>query len=219
MASRTSPRPPQVRELRLPGLADGDPADLVGSADLESVRYADLTLSRLDLPGARLSGVRLQGVSAAEADLTGARLAEVHLDLVDLPVVRAGRSQWREVQVTGRLGSVEAHEAQLRSVHFIGCKLGFVNLRGAELLDVAFTDCVVEDLDLVQCRARRVGFAGTRVTNLRVQDSELHDLDLRGARLDGVAGLMHLRGSTLSPAQLADLAPAMAAELGIGVGD
>ncbi|GAA4754792.1 hypothetical protein GCM10023350_45280 [Nocardioides endophyticus] len=52
------------------------------------------------------------------------------------------------MQVTGRLGSVEAHEAQWRSVHFVGCKLSFVDLRGAELIDVAFTDCITHELGL-----------------------------------------------------------------------
>ena len=51
---------------------------------------------------------------------------------------------------------MEAYESELRSVHFVGCKLSFVNLRGAELLDVAFTDCVIEELDLGQSKVRRV---------------------------------------------------------------
>ena len=208
---------PQVAALDLGRLVDGDPADLRAGGYLESVRYADLVLPHLALPGAELVAAQLRGVSADETDLKGARLSEVELDQVDLPVVRAARSQWRDVRVTGRIGSLEAYEADLRSVHFVGCKLSFVNLRGAELMDVAFTDCVIEELDLVQGKARRVGFSGTRIGQLDLQHSELHDVDLRGAELEGVTGVAHLRGTTFSPHQLDRLAPLLAHELGIKI--
>ena len=199
---------PTIAVLRLGDLADGDPeADLGRSADLESVRFTDLVLDRLDLGGARLDGVHLARVSADEADLKGSRLTEVDLDQVSLPVVRAARSQWRDVRVTGRLGSLEAYDSQWRSVHFVGCKLSYVNLRGAELIDVLFTDCIIEELDLVGAVATRTGLVDTRVANLDVQGARLADFDLRRATFDAVDGLAGLRGATLSPDQLSLLGP------------
>jgi len=215
----TATKPPQIDPLHLGPLVDGDPADLRGSAQLESVRYADLVLSHLSLPGAEVVAAEFAGLSADEADLKGARLSEVRLDRVDVPVVRAARSRWRDVRVTGRVGSLEAYESELRSVHFVGCKLSFVNLRGAELLDVAFTDCVIEELDLVQSKVRRVRIEGSRIAQLDVQHSELHDFDLRGAELDSISGLTQLRGTTVTPTQLTLLAPLLATELGIRVED
>jgi uncharacterized protein YjbI with pentapeptide repeats len=215
----TSTKSPQIDRLHLGRLADGDPADLHKSAHLEGVRFAGLALSRLELPGAEVLGVQVAGLSADEADLKGARLSEVQLDQVDVPVMRAARSRWRDVQVTGRIGSMEAYEAELRSVHFVGCKLSFVNLRGAELLDVAFTDCVIEELDLGQSKVRRVALPGSRISHLDVQHAELHDFDLRGAEFDSIAGLSHLRGTTISSHQLALVAPLLASELGIKIED
>ncbi|GAA4703295.1 pentapeptide repeat-containing protein [Nocardioides conyzicola] len=208
---------PQITPLDLGRLVDGDPSELRDGAYVESARFADLVLPHLALAGAELVAARFQGLSADEADLKGARLSEVELDQVDVPVVRAARSQWRDVRVTGRIGSLEAYEAELRSVHFVGCKLSYVNLRGAELLDVAFTDCVIEELDLIQGKARRVRFSGTRIAQLDVQQSELHDVDLRGAELEGVTGVAHLRGATFSPHQLDRLAPLLALEIGIKI--
>lgn len=176
-------------------LDDGDPAELTQNADLETVRFA--------------------GLSVTELDLRSARLREVELDQVNLPVVRAARSQWRDVRVSGRLGSVEAYEAQWRSVHFVGCKLSFVNLRGAELLDVAFTGCVVEELDLLDARARRVRLEDSRVGHLSLREGELRDVDLRGAELESIDGVRHLRGVTVSPGQLTLMAPLLAEALGI----
>lgn len=208
---------PQIAALDLGQLVDGDPAELRTKAYVEAARFADLVLPHLDLAGAELVAVQFRGVSADETDLRGARLSEVELDQIDLPVVRAARSQWRDVRVTGRIGSLEAYETDLRSVHFVGCKLSFVNLRGAELMDVAFTDCVIEELDLVQAKARRVRFSGTRIGQLDVQHGALHDVDLRGAELQGVTGVAHLRGATFSPHQLDRLAPLLAQEIGIKI--
>jgi uncharacterized protein YjbI with pentapeptide repeats len=212
-------RSPQISPLRLGALTDGDPADLTKNADLESVRYTDVSTSGLVLSGAKLDGVHFAGLVADETDLNGARLSEVHLDQANLPVVRAPRSQWRDVQVTGRLGSLEAYEAQWRSVHFVGCKLSFVNLRGAELVDVAFTDCAVDELDLGGASVNRVLVSSTRVNHLNVRQAKLRDVDLRGATLEVIEGLTDLRGATVSSLQLTLLAPLLADELGLNVED
>lgn len=208
---------PQIDPIRLGSLAEGDLLDLTRDADLESVRYADLRVARLDLAGALVSTSRFEDVSADDTDLKGARLHEVELERVNLPVVRAARGQWRDVKVNGRLGSLEAYEAQWKSVHFVGCKLSFINLRGAELMDVAFTDCVIDELDLISASARRVRFENTRVGSLNVRQAKLQDVDLRGATLAAIDGLTDLRGATISHDQLVMIAPLLAASIGLKV--
>ncbi|WP_182376621.1 pentapeptide repeat-containing protein [Nocardioides sp. WS12] len=208
---------PQIDPIRLGSLSEGDLLDLTNDADLESVRYADLRVTRLKLGGALVTTSRFEDVNADETDLKGARLHEVELDRVNLPVVRAARSQWRDVKVNGRLGSLEAYEAQWKSVHFVGCKLSFVNLRGAELMDVAFTDCTIDELDLISASARRVRFENTRIGSLNVRQAKLQDVDLRGATLTSIDGLADLRGATISHEQLVTIAPLLAASIGLKV--
>lgn len=210
-------RGPQLDRLHLHGLEEGDPDELGRDADLDGVRYADLVVPLLDLQGARVASTQWAGLTAAEADLRGARFHEVELDRVNVPVMRAARSQWRDVVVSGRLGSVEAYEAQWRSVQVVGCKISYLNLRGAEVTDLAFTDCVIEELDLLEVVARRVRLSGTRIGQLNVQHADLRDVDMRGATFDAVDGVLGLRGATVSPDQLSLLAPLLAAGLGLDV--
>lgn len=200
----------------LPG---GDPADLIAGADVSGHCYADLTLARLDLGGALVTSAQFAGLSAEDTDLTGTRLSEVELDRVDLPLVRAARGHWSAVTVTGRLGALEAYDAHWRSVRFVGCKLGFVNLRRAKLAEVEFTDCAIEELDLVDAQLRRVRFADSRIGHLDVQHADLRDVDLRGANLTTISGVTELRGTTMSTDQVTFLAPILAAGLGIHVED
>ncbi|MBM9458738.1 pentapeptide repeat-containing protein [Nocardioides sp. zg-536] len=215
--ARSATRPPRIGALRLGTLADGDTGLLRPGADLEGLRYDALDVAGLSLAGARLDGVHLTGLAADETDLSGARLMEVRLERVVLPVVRAERGQWRDVEVVGRLGSVEAWEARWRSVHLVGCKIDYLNLRGAELLDVELTDCVVGELDASQATLQRVRLRETRVERLDVRGARLTDLDLRHAGLGDIDGLLDLRGATLRPEQLLDLAPLLAAELGLRI--
>lgn len=198
-------------------LPEGDPADLTAAADVSGVRYADLTLTRLDLAGALVTSARFAGLSAEEADLTGTRLSEVELDRVDLPLVRAARGHWSAVTVNGRLGALEAYDTQWRSVRFVGCKLGFVNLRRAKLAEVEFTDCDIEELDMADAQARRIRFSDSRVGHLDVQHADLRDVDLRGANLTSIAGVTDLRGTTMTTEQVTLLATILAAGLGIRV--
>lgn len=216
-SARTTTKAPQIDELRFGRLIDGDMSQLTDDADLEGVRYAALTLPHITLCDALVASCQFSGIAADETDLNGARLSEVELERVNLPVVRAARSQWRDVKVSGRLGSLEAYEAQWRSVHFVGCKLSFVNLRGAELTDVAFSDCILEELDMINAVAHRVRFDNTRITKLNVQHSELHDFDLRAATLQSIDGVMSLRGATITADQLTLMAPLMADQIGLKV--
>lgn len=208
---------PRITAFELEGIAEGDPAELAPEADLEGSEYADLTLEHLALPAALIVECRFAGVTAEETDLVGARLVEVEFDRVHLTVVRAGRGEWRDVRVSGRLGAVEAYDAQWRSVRFSNCKVSYANLRSADLVDVEFVGCVIEELDLTAAIARRVRFRDTRVARLNVQHSTLADVDLRGATLEIVDGLANLRGTTISPEQFALLAPLLADHLGLRV--
>lgn len=208
---------PRIGQLQLVDLEPGDPAELTRNADIEGRVFSATTVPTLDLTQSFVTASRFDGLTAREADLQAARWSETELTEVSLPVVRAARTQWRDVHVSGRLGSIEAYDAQWSSVYFVGCKIDYLNLRSAELIDVAFTDCLIEELDLLEATARRVRIAGTRIGHLAVQRCRLQDVDLRQAELVSVEGLAGLRGATISPTQLHLLAPLLAAEAGLVV--
>ncbi|WP_051208971.1 pentapeptide repeat-containing protein [Propionicicella superfundia] len=215
------PRPPRLRPIRLGALAAVDVDALRhGDTDLESVEADGASLDALvwdhrrHLDSSRLTRLRAEGWAARSAVLT-----DSILDGVDVLSLAAAESEWRGVEIRGsRIGSAELYGASWRSVRLTGCRLGYVNLRDSALTDVAFTDCVIDELDLLRSTATRVSFAGCRIARLDVTGSSLADVDLRGARLADIAEPAGLRGATITPDQLLDLAPAIAAALGIAVG-
>ena len=64
---------------------------------------------------------------------------------------------------------------------------------------------------------RSVGFVDCSIDELNVAGATLSDVDLSGATLHKLIGVESLRGAIVSEAQLTDLAPILAAELGLEV--
>lgn len=213
---RSSPTPPHIDPPHLVGLRVAS-ADELSNRELVGLRFVDAALDELRLGGTHLDGVAFDGLGAPIADLIGADLLDVGFTRIDLPVTRAARGRWRCVQITGRIGSLDAHDAEWSSVRFVGCKLGFVNLRGAKLLDVAFTDCLIEELDLGASEVQRLALGGTNIGTLDLREARLTDVDLRGAGLAAIEGVPHLRGATISEHQLAEFAPLLAREFGLRI--
>lgn len=213
------PKPPQLNTLHLSDLTEGSLEQLRPSATLTGIGLVVDHRFPVDLTDARLDGVHFDRFVAPELRLRDAGLLEVALDAVDVPVMDAARTDWSDARLSGRVGALTVYDSSLRSVHFTGCRLGFVNLRGSELLDVQFTDCSIDELDLGETRCRRVRFINTRIASLEVPRAVLVDVDLRGATLSAVSGIGHLSGATITHDQAFQLTPLLAAHAGISVSD
>ena len=72
-----------------------------------------------------------------------------------------------------------------------------MDARGATLREVRFRDCSINELNVTEARLAKV--------------------DLSGARLSSLIGVDNLRGAIINHAQLLDLAPQLAAQLGVEV--
>jgi uncharacterized protein YjbI with pentapeptide repeats len=211
---------PSLDPIVLPALSGGDGDDLEPSASLDALAFDGLSADAVALGGARIESCRFTGLRAAEIDLRGTTITETVLEHLDVPIVRASRTRWRDVRIEGgRLGSAELYDAEWQSVHFLGCKLSFVNLRGSRMRDVQFTDCVIEELDLGAAEAVRLALPGTRIQRLDVSRAILQHVDLRGCAFDELTGAGSLRGAAIDPGQLMLLAPLLANELGVTVVD
>ena len=94
---------------------------------------------------------------------------------------------------------------------------GYVNLAGAQLQDVVFEGCEIDSLDLRGAELETVTLLDSRVDELNVAGATLSAVDLSGARLRTLIGVESLRGAIISHAQLVDLAPLLAAQVGLEV--
>jgi uncharacterized protein YjbI with pentapeptide repeats len=204
--------------INLPALrAFADPA-LAASADYEAVHFVDLDLAGQVADDATFLSCRLERCGLDGVSLRRARMIECLLEEIHALSVELGDSVWRDSLFSGgRLGALKASGASWTGVRIRGGKLDFVDLGRSRLSDVIFEGCAIGELDLTGAQMRSVRFDGCTVEVLNVDGARLSDVDLSGATLRTVGGLGSLRGATISPGQLVDLAPLLAAHLGLRI--
>jgi uncharacterized protein YjbI with pentapeptide repeats len=145
-------------------------------------------------------------------------MVDVELDRSDTANADFAGSRLRRVAFSNcRMTGVGLAGAALEDVVFRGCKLDLGNLQTARLLQVTFEDCLLDDADFNggtielsrfdRCNIRRCDFRGTR----------MRDVDLRGSEIVLNGRAADLAGAIVSPVQLTELAPVLAADAGIVV--
>jgi uncharacterized protein YjbI with pentapeptide repeats len=152
--------------------------------------------------------------------LDRARFAECRVADVVAATINAPDSTWRDsLLADARIGALMASGSTWSLVRMRGVKANLLDLRAARLGDLVFEACTIGELDLGDAAVRSVTFERTSIEDLSVEGARLTDVDLRGARLTLVRGIAGLRGATMAPGQLLDVAPQLAAHLGIRLAD
>ncbi|MEV0355266.1 pentapeptide repeat-containing protein [Nocardia sp. NPDC050697] len=169
---------------------------------------------------ARFTECALRSAQLTGTDFTATRFADSWFRNTDLTGTAMAESSWQDVElVESVLAGAELIGARLRRVTFEGCKLDGANFRSAQLREVTFRDCVLRDVDLGGAKLSGVTFPGSRV-EFALRDTTLEKVDLReAASITVTEGVPALRGATISRTQLFELAPLLAASIGLLVQD
>jgi uncharacterized protein YjbI with pentapeptide repeats len=180
----------------------------------EGVVWDDLFASHARFSQCLLTDVTLTGGNWRKTTFADVRFEDSRLLGPDLAA-----SHWRDSEIRRGIASgVQWFDSDLRRVHFEQVKLDAVNFRGAAMVDVVFTDCRLREADFGGTKLTRVRFPGCTFQDADFSRAKLKDVDLRGARLHFKAGLDALRGATIDGGQLVELAPALAAHVGLRIG-
>ncbi|GHJ34512.1 pentapeptide repeat-containing protein [Streptomyces sp. TS71-3] len=224
MKQAKEPGKPKVRrarrpELRLPPLTAWPGGPLEPDGDYDSVRFEALDLSGQDAGGARFMDCALGDCALDELRLTRARLLDSVLAAPRGVGAELVEATLRDVEVTdARLGGTQLHGAVLERVVIRGGKIDYPNFRAARLKDVVFEGCVLVEPDFAGARLERVEFPDSTLRGADFSNAVLTDVDLRGtAVLDITRGVDRLSGAVITPTQLLDLAPVLAAQMGVRV--
>jgi uncharacterized protein YjbI with pentapeptide repeats len=176
--------------------------------------------SRVVLDEGEAKGMRVEGARHAGDAFERARFVDVDLVRCDLSGCDFSETVWHRVTLTDfRCSSIELGQATLRDVTFADCKLDDANLRLAKLQRVRFASCVLAGAELIGAQLDKVAFPASDLAGADMSNVRCVEVDLRGARLDGVRGVASLAGATIGTDQLIGFAPALAQALGIAVRD
>ncbi|BBC95227.1 pentapeptide repeat-containing protein [Streptomyces rochei] len=206
-------------ELRLPPLEPWAGDGLEPDGDYDGLEFADADLTGQDAAGARFMDCALRGCAVDGTKLRHARVLDTALTGFRGVGTDLSEATLRDVELTDpRLGGTQLHGAVLERVVVRGGKIDYLNLRMARLRDVVFESCVLVEPDFGGARLERVEFVDCALKGADFTGATLKDVDLRGAApLEIARGLDRLSGAVIGTGQLLDLAPVLAAALGIRV--
>jgi uncharacterized protein YjbI with pentapeptide repeats len=205
----------------LPVLESGNATTLVERESWQRLAFRDINLRKRSLGWTGFTECSFQDVQADDVDFRESAFIQCTLNRLSASTFSVPSGRMRDVRITeSRIGALVAYEAGWQAVHFVGVKIGFLSLRRAKVQDVLFTDCEIDELDLSNARVQRLAFARTAVKGLTLTGAKLQHVDLRTLELREIAGLESIRGATLTPEQVLELAPVFAKMYGINeVGD
>ncbi len=184
----------QVRWTALDAVTDAAHGQITECA------FAEVTVERLDLGGATLVDVEVTGLRATAIGARAARL--------------------RRVRFTGgRIGTLDLADADVDEVELRGIRIDYLSLAGARVEDLLISDCTIGALDVPQARLSRVAFHDSRADEVDTRGVRCEHVDLRGLEAASYLDPAGLRGATLSPVQIEQLAPSLATALGIRIED
>ncbi|TLS41288.1 pentapeptide repeat-containing protein [Streptomyces montanus] len=206
-------------EVRLPPLVAYEGGELEPDGDYDGLEFREAAFVAQDGGGARFMDCALTGCALDETRLHRARLLDSVLTGIRGVGTDLGEATLRDVEVVdARLGGVQLHGSVLERVVIRGGKIDYLNLRKARLKDVVFEGCVLVEPDFGGARLERVEFVDCVLKGADFNAVTLVDVDLRAAaEVDIARGVDRLAGAVISPAQLLDLAPVLAAAMGVRV--
>lgn len=210
------PRPP-----RLPAQLEETPnAALEHDATFSDARLSDVAWSHKHAGGVRLqavrlvngdlSGSRLEKLGLSDCELTGCELANVEARGTDATRVRIEES---------RLTGIAFPEGSLRDFLVRGCRVDLASFAFAELIRVAFEDCLMVETSFLGARLQGVRFQGCDLTQADFREASLERCEISGSDLTDLQGVAQLRGAAVDRAGIVANADLWAAALGITVLD
>jgi uncharacterized protein YjbI with pentapeptide repeats len=218
-ASSVEPAAPRISSPRLPDLADVDGNPEPG-AEYEAIRFSSVGGTVVDASRCAFYECRFEHARAGTIVSAPAAFVDVEVTRPDIIAWTASSSRWRRAEIAqGRIGSLDLAGATLDGVRFAGVRIGHAGFRAATLTDVEFLDCTFESLDLAGAALTRVSYRSCRAREADLSGCSGADLDLRGLDFDAVDGIATARGTTISTAQLALVAPVLASAAGLRVLD
>lgn len=196
----------------------GDPASLVAHDERTWEAWVEADLTGRDLTGVTLTGCVIRSGVLSDVVLRSAQVIDTRLADAYATTLLASRSLWRgSLLERVRIGSAELFDTDLVSTSLRSSKVDDLNGRAARWTDVIVADCDITTLDLAGARLERVAFERCRIGTLELSGTTCTDVDLRSTTIGHIDGLEGLRGATIEPGQLIELAPALARNLGIVV--
>jgi uncharacterized protein YjbI with pentapeptide repeats len=200
--------------------ANVDPAVVESGDEWRRVRIVDAELPDLAMPSLRFEEARLERV-----DLSGGRLAHLSLSDVELEGCNLanadvrGGSAWRTRIARSRLTGVSWTEGLMRDSVLSDCRIDLSSFAATRLDQVVFERCLLMQADFQEASLRAVRFVDCDLSEADLTDARFDRCELRGCTIDAIRGAERLRGIAMPWQDIVAAVGTFAAAVGVTVLD
>ena len=197
-----------------------DPAVVESGDEWRRVRLTDVEAPELAMPSLRFEEARLERVDHGSGRLAHLALSDVELDGCNLANADVrGGSAWRTRIVRSRLTGLSWTEGMVRDTVLSDCRVDLSSFAETRLDQVVFERCLLMQADFQEASLRAVRFVDCDLTELDVTKASFARCELRGCTIDGMRGAERLRGIAMPWEDIVASAGTFAAAVGVTVID
>jgi uncharacterized protein YjbI with pentapeptide repeats len=197
-----------------------DPGGIESGDEWRRVRLTDVEAPELAMPSLRFEEARLERVDLNSGRLAHLALSDVELDGCNLANADVrAGSAWRTRIVRSRLTGLSWTEGMVRDTVLSDCRVDLSSFAATRLDQVVFERCLLMQADFQEASLRAVRFVDCDLTELDVTQASFARCELRGCTIDGMRGAERLRGIAMPWEDILASAGTFAAAVGVTVID
>jgi uncharacterized protein YjbI with pentapeptide repeats len=197
-----------------------DPAAVESGDEWRLARLNDVEAPELAVPGLRFEEARMERVDLSSGRLSHLALSDVELEGCNLANADVrGGSAWRARIVRSRLTGLSWTEGMVRDTVLSDCRIDLSSFAATRFDQVVFERCLLMQADFQEASLRAVRFVDCDLTELDASQASFARCELRGCTIDGMRAAERLRGVAMPWEDIVASAGTFAAAIGVTVID
>jgi uncharacterized protein YjbI with pentapeptide repeats len=200
--------------------ASVDPARVESGDEWRRARLVDAELPELAVPSLRFEEARLERVDLSAGRLAHLALSDVELESCNLANAEVrGGSAWRARIARSRLTGLAWTEGMMRDTVLTDCRIDLASFAATRLDQVIFERCLLMQADFQEANLRSVRFVDCDLTEADLANARFDRCELRGCTIDGIRAAERLRGIAMPWEDIVASVGTFAAALGVTILD
>jgi uncharacterized protein YjbI with pentapeptide repeats len=204
--------PASLSPARLPG------DDLSDDAVYLSLEFENVDLADRSAASVEIDQCRFKAANFGRTELDRAVISDAVFVSCDFANLRArGCSLMRVSLASSRMTGMSWAEGTVREATFEGCRMDMASFRFSTLKSVVFADCKLMQADFTEADLRGARFERCDLTSAQFSKAQMEGTRFTDCTLEGIDGVMSLRGVIMTSSDALALAYTLASALGITI--
>jgi hypothetical protein len=185
-----------------------------------SLEFQDLDLSNRAVASVEVDQCRFKSVNFGQTELDRAVISDAVFQGCDFANLRARECSLVRVSLAGsRMTGLSWVQGSLREARFEGCRMDLASFRFSVMKNVVFSGCKLMQADFQEADLRGARFERCDLTAAQFSKAQMDGARFSDCVLDGLGGVISLRGSVVTSRDALALAYTLASALGITIED